>query len=74
MMTVRGYWQDIETGEVYVIESSSFGEILSGAGPVDKDNLLELSQYECNGAIKRWLQSAFAENRLKRFNPEHQEA
>ena len=74
MMTVRGYWQDIETGQVYVIESSSFGEILSGTGPIDKDNLLELSEYDCKSAIKRWLQTAFAEGKLKRFNPAPQEA
>ena len=74
MLTVRGYWQDIETGQVYVIESSSFGEILSGTGPVDKDNLLDLSEYECKTAIKRWLQEAFAQGKLRGFNPEPQEA
>lgn len=73
MMKVRGYWQDIETGDVYVIESSSFGEILSGTGPVDRDNLLDLSEYQCNGTIKRWLETAFAEGKLKGFNPAPQE-
>ena len=69
MATVKGFWQDNTTGQIYAMESTPFGKILGGAGPLDEDSLGELSDYEYKPKIVKWLEQAVAEKRLHRINP-----
>ncbi len=68
MTTVKGFWQH-ENGKIYAVESTSFGRILGGAGPLDPSNLRSLDDYEYRPAIVEWLEEALAQRRLYRFNP-----
>ena len=70
MTTVKGFWQHTN-GKVYAVESTSFGKIVGGVGPLDPDNLRDLQDYSYTPAIVEWLQKAIAEHKLRRFIPTH---
>ena len=66
MQTIKGFWQH-ENGEIYVIESTTLGKIVGGAGPIDPDNLRNLDEYDCRPAIVEWLERAVAGRKLHRI-------
>jgi len=70
MATTKGFWQHIETGDIYAVESTTFGKIVGGVGPLDPDNLQKLEEYKYTPAINQWLKRALAENKLHRINPD----
>ena len=63
MQTIKGFWQH-ENGKIYAVESTTLGEIVGGAGPVDPDNLKDLEDYDYRPAILEWLERALAEKKL----------
>ena len=65
MATIKGFWQDIKTGKIYAIESTTFGKIVGGAGPLDPTDLQDLDDYTYTSAILEWLERAKAENKLR---------
>jgi len=67
MGTVKGFWQHIN-GKIYAIESTSFGKILGGIGPLDSNNLCDLDGYDYKPAIKEWLEEALSQHKLRRIN------
>jgi len=69
MATVKGFWQDSKTGQIYAMESTPFGKILGGAGPLGEESLCDLNDYEYAPKIVKWLEQAVAEKRLHRINP-----
>ena len=66
MQTIKGFWQH-ENGKIYAVESTTLGEIVGGAGPVDPDNLKDLEDYDYRPAIIEWLERALAEKKLHRI-------
>ncbi|MHC4618465.1 MAG: hypothetical protein ACYTEQ_12015 [Planctomycetota bacterium] len=66
MGTIKGFWQHAN-GKVYAVESTTFGKIIGGAGPLEPDNLFDLDQYEYKPAIVDWLEKAAAEKKLRRI-------
>lgn len=68
MGTVKGFWQHAN-GKIYAVQSTTFGKIVGGAGPLDPSNLRDLNDYDYKPAIKEWLQEALAQHKLRRFNP-----
>ena len=66
MQTIKGFWQH-ENGKIYAVESTTLGEIVGGAGPVDPDNLKDLEDYDYRPAILEWLERALAEKKLHRI-------
>ena len=70
MGAVKGFWQDVDNGSIYAVESTTFGEIIGGAGPLDPENLGDLDDYEYTPRINQWLKAAFAEGKLRSFKPE----
>ena len=68
MQTIKGFWQH-ENGKIYAVESTTLGEIVGGAGPVDPDNLEDLEDYDYRPAIIEWLERALAEKKLHRIKP-----
>ena len=69
MATTKGFWQHISTGDIYAIESTTFGKIVGGVGPLDPDDLHDLDDYDYKPAILEWLERAVAEHKLRRINP-----
>ena len=69
MSTIKGYWGDVTSGKIYVIESTTFGEVVGGAGPIDVNDLRELDDYEYKPAIVDWLKEAIAGHKMRRINP-----
>ena len=51
MASIKGFWQDIKTGKIYAIESTTFGKIVGGAGPLDPTDLQDLDDYKYTSAI-----------------------
>ncbi len=74
MSTVKGFWLDNTTGQIYAMESTPFGKILGGAGPLDENSLSDLADYEYKPKIVKWLEQAVAEKRLHRINPPDKES
>ncbi len=68
MATVRGFWQHTN-GKIYAVECDSYGRILGADGPLDPDNLRDLSEYDYKPAITGWVADAVAHQALRRFNP-----
>jgi len=66
--TTKGYWQHTN-GKIYAIESTTFGKIVGGVGPLDADNLQGLDDYDYKRAIIEWLERAVAERKLHRIAP-----
>ncbi len=69
MGRVKGFWQHVENGCIYAIESTPFGEVIGGIGPLNPDDLLELDDYEYGTRINTWLKEALAGQKLRRINP-----
>jgi hypothetical protein len=69
MAGAKDFWQDITTGQIYAVESTPFGKILGGAGPLNENALLDLSDYEYKPKIVKWLEEAVSEKKLRRINP-----
>jgi hypothetical protein len=67
MGTVKGFWQHTN-GKIYAVESTPFGEIVGGTGPLDADEIRDLNEYEYKPDILEWLQGALAEGKLHRIN------
>ena len=74
MATIKGFWRDSATGQIYAMESTPFGKILGGVGPLDEDSLGDLADYEYGPKIVKWLEDAVAEKRLHRINPSNGES
>ena len=68
MKTIRGFWQHTN-GDIYAIESTTFGKIVGGVGPLDPDELRDLDDYDYKPAIIGFLDKAVAEHKLRRINP-----
>ncbi|MCI0498293.1 MAG: hypothetical protein L0Y36_01240 [Planctomycetales bacterium] len=66
----KGFWQHIETGQIYAVKSTPFGEVIGADGPLDPANLRDLNSYKYGKKILLWMQRAVANNRLRRINPE----
>ena len=68
MGTAKGFWQHTN-GKIYAVQSTTFGEIIGGVGPLDHNNLHDLDDYDYKPAIKEWLEQALAQHKLHSINP-----
>ena len=68
MKTTKGFWQH-SNGKIYAVESTTFGKIVGGAGPLEPNDLRDLEDYDYKPAIVEWLQEAIASRKLHRINP-----
>ncbi len=66
---IKGFWRHIENGCIYAIESTPFGRVLGAVGPLEPENLRDLGDYTYTEKINIWVEQAFIENKLRRFNP-----
>ena len=72
MGALRCFWQHVDNGNIYAVESTTFGDVIGGVGPLGPENLANLDDYEYTPRINQWLKAAFAEGKLRRFKPETQ--
>lgn len=63
----KEFWRHLETGEIYVIESTAFGRVIGAAGPLDPNDLVDADDYECTPKINIWINRAIDENKLRRI-------
>ena len=69
MASVKGFWQNISNGDIYAIETDTYGKIVGGVGPLDANDLHDLNDYDYKPAIIEWLERALAEHKLRSFKP-----
>jgi len=67
MDTVKGFWQHAN-GKIYAVQSTTFGKIVGGVGPLDPNNLYDLDDYDYKPAIKEWLEEALSQHKLRCIN------
>jgi hypothetical protein len=68
MNTIRGFWQH-KNGNIYAVESDTFGRVIGGVGPLNPDDLHDLGDYDYKPAITGWVAEAVAQHKLHRINP-----
>jgi hypothetical protein len=68
MGTAKGFWQHAN-GKIYAVQSTTFGKIIGGVGPLDPNNLGDLYDYDYKPAIKEWLEEALSQHKLRSINP-----
>ena len=67
-MLMKTFWQHA-SGEVYAVESDSFGHVVGAAGPLALDKLRDLSEYNYHCGFVAWIERAIARRQLHRINP-----
>lgn len=70
MATIKGFWRHRAYGGVYAIESTPFGKLIGGVGPLDPNDLYDLESYEYTSKINDWLGRALDAHELCRINVE----
>jgi hypothetical protein len=69
VITVKGFWRHIATGDIYAVESTSFGQVMGGVGPMAANELIKLETYEYKQDVKEFLQEAIDKGRMRKFEP-----
>jgi hypothetical protein len=65
---MKTFWQHA-SGEVYAVESDTFGHIVAAAGPLSLDRLRDPSEYNYSGGLVGWIKKAITLRKLHRINP-----
>jgi len=65
---MKTFWQHAN-GDVYAVESDSFGHVVGGAGPLNLANLGDPSEYTYHCGLVAWLEKAIARRQMHRINP-----
>jgi hypothetical protein len=65
---MKTFWQHA-SGQVYAIESDTFGRVTGAAGPLELDRLQDPSEYRYHHTLVPWVIKAISERRLHRINP-----
>jgi hypothetical protein len=64
---MKTLWQHTN-GQLYAVDHDGFGHIIGAVGPLDTDNLRDLSEYRYGPGITRWIEHAIQRNALHRVN------
>lgn len=65
---MKTFWQHA-SGEVYAVESDTFGHVVGAAGPLSLDKLRDASEYSYGYGLIGWIKKAIAQRKLHRINP-----
>jgi len=65
---MKSFWQHAN-GDVYAVESDSFGHIVGAAGPLPLDQLRDPGEYNYGCGLVRWIEHALARHQLHRIRP-----
>lgn len=67
-VVMKAFWQH-ENGQVYAVDSDSFGNIRGVAGPLELDDLRDPGEYHYRRALVPWLVKSITQRSLRRINP-----
>jgi len=62
---MKTLWQHTN-GQLYAVNHDSFGHIIGAVGPLDPDNVRDLSEYHYGQGIVNWVEQAIRRNALRR--------
>ncbi len=65
---MKTLWQHMN-GKLYAVEHDSFGHVLGAVGPIEPEQLRELSDYRYARSIVEWVEQAIQRRSLRRVNP-----
>jgi len=65
---MKTFWQHA-SGDVYAVESDTFGHVVGVAGPLALDRLREPGEYNYGCGLVTWIKKAIAQRKLHRINP-----
>jgi hypothetical protein len=65
---MKTFWQHA-SGDVYAVESDSFGHVVGATGPLELDKLRDPSDYSYHCGLVAWIDKAIARRQLHRINP-----
>ncbi len=65
---MKTFWQHA-SGEVYAVESDTFGHVVGAAGPLSLDRLRDPSEYNYSCGLVGWIKKAIGQRKLHRINP-----
>jgi hypothetical protein len=65
---MKSFWQ-YANGDVYAVQSDSFGHIVGAAGPLPLGRLRDPSEYTYHCGLVSWIERALARRQLHRINP-----
>ena len=65
---MKTFWQHA-SGEVYAVESDTFGHVVGAAGPLALDRLRDPSEYNYGCGLVAWIEKAITRRQLHRINP-----
>jgi hypothetical protein len=66
---MKTLWQHTN-GQLYAVDHDTFGHIIGAAGPLDPDNVRDLTEYRYGQGITYWIEQAIRRNALRRINPQ----
>ncbi len=66
---MKTLWQHTN-GQLYAVDHDSFGHIIGAVGPLNPDNVRDLSEYRYGPGIVSWVEQAIRKNALRRINPQ----
>jgi hypothetical protein len=65
---MKTFWQHAN-GQVYAVESDTFGRVIGAAGPFELDELRDPREYAYQCGLTGWVSRAIAQHTLRRINP-----
>ncbi|HSW01739.1 MAG TPA: hypothetical protein VLI39_16335 [Sedimentisphaerales bacterium] len=65
---MKTFWQHAN-GQVYAVESDTFGRIIGAAGPFELDELRDPGEYTYQCGLTAWISRAIEQHKLRRINP-----
>jgi hypothetical protein len=65
---MKTLWQH-ENGQLYAVDHDSFGHIIGAVGPLEPEDVRDLTEYRYGRGIVHWIEQAIQRNMLRRINP-----
>ena len=62
---MKTLWQHTN-GQLYAVDHDTFGHIIGAVGPIDPDNVRDLTEYRYGQGIVNWVEQAIRRNALRR--------
>ena len=65
---MKTFWQHA-SGDVYAVESDSFGHIVGATGPLQANKLRDPNEYNYHFGLVPWIEHAVGRRHLHLINP-----
>jgi len=64
---MKTLWQHTN-GQLYAVDHDTFGHVIGAVGPLDPDNVRDLTEYRYGPGIINWIEQALRRNALHRIS------